>query len=349
MQLQLLTKAGGVQSPPAKAQASLPPHRDFGRVPAQPTIPRLSDGLGVSTPNLADVAKAMATIGPPPRAKGASPIPKLPQRVPLPMPGDEKMDIYATEADPMVAAIAQQGAALSALVSHLTSSSDPLGDFGSGGGGSSSSTSTRGLQRRERMQAELAAGTSNYFFQLQQQLSRRMAPSLPVPRSEQEMNAADTSLLAFMEKYGGFKHQRTLGIIQWMLGHAVDNAARADLHRTREHLALAVCAIDQAASDQGDWGLAYLLSLAQEPPINVFMERQRSVAAHQRTFGPLVPAAWAAISVAFLKEMEVLASRKAETKKTQPDHEEEEETSPSPKRRPRYPKRPKGPKALEDK
>ena len=349
MQLQLLSKAGGIQTPPAKTQAVLPPDPSFGRVPVGPKVPRLSDGLGLGTPSLTDVAKALGTIGPPPRARGAVPVPKLPQRVPTPMPGDENVDVFAEGGDPMIAAIAQQGAALTALVSHLTSSSDPLGDLGTGGGSGSASTSTRGLQRRERMQAELAAGTSTYFFQLQQQLSRRMSPSLPVPRTEQEMNVSDISLLSYLEKYGGFKHQRTLGIVLWLLGHAVDNAAKGDLHRTREHLALTVCAIDQAASDQGDWGLAYLLSLAQEPPLNVFMERQRSVAAHQRTFGQLVPAAWAATSVAFLKEMEILATRKAETKKASPDPEEEEETSPSPKRRPRYPKRPKGPKALEDK
>ena len=139
---------------------------------------------------------------------------------------------------PSVGAMVQQGAALTALVSHLTSSSDLVGDFGTGGGSGSSSISMRGLQRRERMQSELAAGTSTYFFQLQQQISRRMNPSLPVPRTEAEMNSADTSLLSYMEKYGGFRNQRTLGIVLWMLGHAVDNAARGDLHRTREHLAL---------------------------------------------------------------------------------------------------------------
>lgn len=55
--------------------------------------------------------------------------------------------------------------------------------------------------------------------------------------------------------------------------------------------------------------------------------------------------------LAFVKEMEVLAARKAETKKASPTTEQEEdvESSPSPKRRPRYPKRPKGPKGQEDK
>lgn len=155
---------------------------------------------------------SVATL--PPRAKGAVPIPKLPQRVPAPMPEDENQDIFAAEPDAMVGAMVQQGAALTALVSHLTSSSDLVGDFGTGGGSGSSSISMRGLQRRERMQSELAAGTSTYFFQLQQQISRRMNPSLPVPRTEAEMNSADTSLLNYMEKYGGFRNQTTLGIVR---------------------------------------------------------------------------------------------------------------------------------------
>ena len=48
--------------------------------------------------------------------------------------------------------------------------------------------------------------------------------------------------------------------------------SRGHLHMTRQHLALAVYAIDQAAADQGDWGLAFVFSLVREPSTNVHGE-----------------------------------------------------------------------------
>ena len=86
--------------------------------------------------------------------------------------------------DGIVQAISQQSSAITALVAHLANTSDPLAELH--GGGVSTGT-TKGVQRREKMQAELASGTSTFYLQMMQQLHRRMHPSKPVPKLVTEL------------------------------------------------------------------------------------------------------------------------------------------------------------------
>ena len=87
--------------------------------------------------------------------------------------------------------------------------------------------------------------------------------------------------------------------------------------------------------------MGFLQSLVAEPPITVFQQRQQHLATYSNNFGPLTPASWSATSLAYLKEMEVLTTRKSETQK-KPKSEPKEDLDPSPKRKARFPKKPKG-------
>ena len=125
-------------------------------------------------------------------------------------------------ADPVLEAIAQQSTALTALVAHLASSSDPLADLGHSGAASSSTT--RGAQRRERLQSELASGSSAFFLTVAQQMHRRMFPSKPVRKTEADIRGSGISLLAYLERFGGFKHQKEVGLCLGILGHSLSPA-----------------------------------------------------------------------------------------------------------------------------
>ena len=102
--------------------------------------------------------------------------------------------------------------------------------------------------------------------------------------------------------------------------------------------------MEQSALDQGDWTLAFLLSLSEEPPVQLYQDRMVSMHGQGRPFSPLVPSSWSAVCLAYLKEMEVLNSKKAETvprAKSAPSPAAVDPAA-SPKRRVRYPKKPKG-------
>ncbi len=320
-----------------------------GNVPepsrAQPSkLPAVSSGLK-QTPPVAPltVAKALNLVGPPPKVRH-------PQQAQL-VEGAERDEPYdplqplAEESGGIVAALAQQSSAITALVAHMASQSgDAVADLSATG---LSSSSTKGVQRREKMQNDLAHGTSTYFLQMQQQLHRRLFPSRPVPQSEEELR--DVSVLQYLERQGGYRAQREMGLVAWVLGHAVDSAAQGDFRRTKEIIALLLVAVEQAVTDKGNWSLAFMLTLLEEPPIQVFQERATNLVHLSRPFGPLVPPQWTAVCLSYLKDLEVLSTKKVETAKKaskatpaekaagafEPDREE------SPRRKPRFPKKPK--------
>ena len=125
----------------------------------------------------------------------------------------------------------------------------------------------------------------------------------------------------------------------WLLGHVLDAAAQEDWHMVRERLALTIVAVDQSVVD-GSWNLGFLLSLAEDPPIAMFQDRASTLSPFGKPFSSLVPPQWASTVLAYVKEMEVLQSKKPDavpkkTPKASPDPD-----SPSPKRRPRFPKKP---------
>lgn len=178
---------------------------------------------------------------------------------------------------------------------------------------------------------------------LMQQIHRRMNPGRPVPKAESELK--EVSLLAYLERHGGYRGQRDLGLTMWVAGHVLDCMANEDHVGAREYMSLLIVALEQAAAD-GNWGVAFLLTLIEEPPLSLFQDRLANVTPHGKPFAPLVPSPWAAICLAYIKEMELLSTKKKETvTKSKPTDKTDatEADAPSPKRKPRFPKKPKEP------
>ena len=307
-------------------------------------LPAVSAGLpNGGSVSMGGVAKAMSVMSPPPKIR--SPPQKLvPETI-----QDEPYDALQPEQEDeskIARVIAQQSSALTALVAHLTAqSSDALGDLVVPG---QTSSTTKGVQRRERMQQELAQGTSNYFQQLMQQLHRRVNPSRPIPQGDEDLYGL--SMLSYLERQGGYRNHRELGLVAWVLGHAIDSAAANDFRHTKEILALLMIAVEQAVVDRGDWTLAFMLTLLEEPPLTMFQERSLNLAHHSKPFGPLVPAQMTAVCLSYLKDLEVLSTKKQETSKRpaktgSPSAENpkpsEDDKEASPKRKARFPRKPK--------
>ena len=92
----------------------------------------------------------------------------------------------------------------------------------------------------------------------------------------------------------------------WIFAHAMDAAAGGDFYATKEYLALGVMALEQSAFDAGDWGLACVLSLVEDPPQTLFRDKMQSITSAGRPFSPLIPPQLASINLAYLKEIDVL-------------------------------------------
>ena len=326
-QQELMAKQSGLSATPVT-------EHPLGATTA-PKLPNVSAGL--ATPPTSAVKKALTMVGPPPRVRGPLQDGGVPGvgaelgRV-SPSPVEE-----AGNQSSIVAAISQQSAALTTLVAHLASG-DALSDLQ--GSSSSSGVSTKGVVRREKMQQELANRSSQFFLQVQQQIFKKMHPAKICPKTEEDLLKSQVSMVSYLEKYGGFRGCREMGLMMWMLAHAMDAASQGDFFATKEFLALMAAAMEQSVLD-GNWQIAYVVGLLEELPAQLFSERLQSTTSLGRPFSPLVPPSWAAVSLSYVKEIDLLTTKKSEVKskavvKTETDQ------SVSPRRRPRFPKRPKG-------
>ena len=328
------------QSPPGAEAAGVPPSGGMGK---RPGMPSLSAALPV--PKAGQVGATAKLVGPPPRVRhvpdAVGKVAFTPAEEPQnPLdPGEESPQSFAK-------ALTEQSAAITALVAHLTTG-DAMMDLSSSSS-AGPSLNTKGAARRERMQADLAARNSTFFLQVQQQLFKRMNPTRQVPSSETELAASGASMTNYLERYGGFKGNREAGLALWIAAHVMDAMAAQDFQGAKEYMALLTVALEQSALD-GGWHLAYLLCLLEDPPNNLFADRMAPITSG-RPFSPLVPPAWSAVALSYLKEVDLLASRKQEVKtmKASPTTKAagsgEGVESPKPKRQ-RFPKKAKAAEA----
>lgn len=129
----------------------------------------------------------------------------------------------------------------------------------------------------------------------------------------------------------------------WILAHVFDSLLGGEVQKAKEHVALLVCSIEQASMDNGSCDVAFLLSLSEDPPLQLFQDRMTMTHSQGRPFTPLAPSPWCAVVLAYLKELEILTSKKTEwkakAKAKQDPAASSEDPSPSPRRKAKFPKK----------
>ena len=113
----------------------------------------------------------------------------------------------------MVQALLEQTKVLRTIMSHFHSTStDPMSDLSS----STPTTGIKGTMAREKLQRDLSNGSGQFFLKVCQAIQRRMSPTSRPASDLSEV--AGISLLAYLERYGGYGQSRELGMVQWSLG-----------------------------------------------------------------------------------------------------------------------------------
>ena len=323
-------------APQASPPGLTPAHQQsfLGALPKGPGLP---------------LAKQAQLIGPPPRVRPEAQAcsgqqaasASLGQDLP---PAPEPSDVFQ-------AAVLQQSQALSALVGHLVAQQEGgLGDLATS---ASSAIGAKGAAKREKLQNALSTRSGEFFLQVVQAAHKRLHPATPCPAS---LDAFTESALMcqYLERYGGFAGQREQGYAMWCLAHVMDAMIQQDYQGAQEFLALTFVAMDQSSIDGGRWDFAWLLTLLEEPPPQLFHGRGTVANPRTRAFSPLSPVAWTTCALQYLKEVDLITARRLETLGNAPRGSQHppqlhqpasSEIAPAdqnkPKRPPRYPRKPK--------
>ena len=290
-------------------------------------------------------AKFLAYVGPPPKHGSPQKV-QQPETMPEDEPAaplEEMEEVFPAQTDMVSQMLMKQQVALNTLVAHLAFQ-DSFQDLGMSGS-ASSSISLKGSAERERLLADLAARKSDFFLKVAQNAYRRLRPPEAVRQALGDF-PPKALFTKYLERQGGYTgYQREQGLTMRLLGHVADQLLAGDVKGAQEMLALAMVAIEQSAMDNGKWEIAWILASQEDPSQQLFAHRAPATNPRLRAFGPLCPADWGAIALAYVKELDPLSSRRAEAlpRKQGAKSEDPEDGTDNTKKpkQPRYPRRPK--------
>ena len=188
-----------------------------------------------------------------------------------------------------------------------------------------------------------------FFAAVLQNMAKRMAPASSLGAEPAELLQQGVCLSRYWERFGGFAGQRDLGAIAHTLAHAMDALQAGRMNQVSDHLALLAVCVEQMSMDGGRAELGYQLTWLEEPPASMFTARSSKSAMHTRAFAPLASQRWVAIVLSYIKELDVIAAKRADMKKsgassapTTGAKDEESEDTPAPSRPKRPPRKKPG-------
>ena len=242
--------------------------------------------------------------------------------------------------DALARAVYSQSQALTTLVGQIASARvDPLGDLSQSSGGMGS----KGAMGRARLQSELAQHQGLFYKAVLQSMCRRMSPTSPVETSSQAMLDKGLSGTRYLERFGGYGKHRELGHIQFQVMTAMDHMMAGNIGGAQDTIALLAVMLEQMVLDGGRMEVAGLLCLQEDVPSSVFTNRQLSSTSRARSFAPLADQRWITVALQYLREMDLIASKRAEFaggKASGSGANQEDDPLPKPKPKPKY--RPRG-------
>ena len=142
-------------------------------------------------------------------------------------------------------------------------------------------------------------------------MARRMAPSQPVPGTAQAMVDQGITMSRYWERFGGWSGSRDMGLVAYQVGLVFDAMMSERYDLARDHLALLAVCLEQSSYDNGRLDIGYQLTWLEEPPSAMF--QSRTGAARVALFAPLASQRWVTVVLSYLKELDVIQSKRNES------------------------------------
>ena len=105
-----------------------------------------------------------------------------------------------------------------------------------------------------------------------------------------------------------------MALVAWQVAISFDLLMAGRTNAAADTLGLLALYIDQLVLDQGSTTLAWLLTLQHDPPQALFSEAVAAPATRVQPFSPLADQKWITSALGYLREMDLIASRRAESK-----------------------------------
>ena len=118
---------------------------------------------------------------------------------------------------------------------------------------------------------------------------------------------------SFLLVQGGYAKSKEQGLIAWQVAIAFDLIMSGNTTGAADSLALLALYLDQMTLD-GSPTVAWLLTLLQDPPQSLFSDSSAPPGINVQPFSHLADQKWITSALGFLKEMDLISSRRQEAK-----------------------------------
>ena len=92
----------------------------------------------------------------------------------------------------------------------------------------------------------------------------------------------------------------------------MNHLQESNVTAAQDSLALLFVCLEQSAMDQGNMQVGLLLSLTEDPPQSLFTGRSLASGANPKPFAPTAHQRWVTIALQYLKELDVISTRRSE-------------------------------------
>ena len=107
----------------------------------------------------------------------------------------------------------------------------------------------------------------------------------------------------YLERYGGFSKAKELGLLQWQLAIAMALPGNGEPRAAADVIALMMVMVEQSSLD-GNPDIGWLLTLQNDPPSSIFLDRQNLPTTGLKPFSSLADPKWIATMLSFVKEQD---------------------------------------------
>eukprot|EP00438_Fugacium_kawagutii_P026890 Skav209536 [mRNA] locus=scaffold2497:55771:60994:- [translate_table: standard] len=165
-------------------------------------------------------------------------------------------------------------------------------------------------------------------------MARRMQPARSAEASPMDLALRGVTPTAYVERYGGYSRTRDLGCLMWQVAMLLDHLQMDNIPAAKDSAALLAVCLEQSALDNGKMDIGLLLSLSEDPPAGVFQNKAMTNYAKGRAFAPLVEQRWVTTALSYIKEMDLIASKRQDATGGKPGQDANAD-QPNPKKAPK--------------
>ena len=126
------------------------------------------------------------------------------------------------------------------------------------------------------------------------------------------------SLSRYYERFGGFATQRDMGLIAYQVARAFDLLSADRPQASADALGLLLVYLDQLCLDSGSTTVAWLMTLLPDPPQAIFTNPPPLPGGSLQPFSQLADQTWVTSALGYVREMDLITTRRAEAKTKAP-------------------------------